>query len=1496
MRKYLKHTIYILIALVGLLFLCFTKTFIFSPFVQRYIYAQTGRNYTFDNFYILPFSLTLENVKLDDLVTMQSVRFKLNPVKFLTHIICPVVFINHIDISKLKVSLSKDYRNKNFPHYLKDNIIRFPKSEVSVFIDEIITKDNIDFFKISNANIILKPSCVSVDSIIYVLGTPIKLKLYGKQIVGGVLDTSSIFALKNKINIVVSLNGKINLSSLNVNQNIVIEKFELGSISKDKTKIISEIDVPKVNKDIHRNNLSFKDLNVKKNFNLIKLRDLNFNLDNFSLLETKNNDMVYNVKYTYAPEKEMKVTYYKNGNYKLRLIVKNKVAGMIRGNIKTGELVVDVRNINVEDVPIIPFVVKDIKGIINILGSINRTSGRINLKFERFSLSNLNIGNIEGSITRKNNLYLFNFFKGNGSIILKTVIEDNKVVSTNFKFNDINISEMFHILKCPVNKIAGKISGYINYKKNALTKFDIKAFEVTLYDNRFKKIEVNGDMNFSMINIKNFVLKDNSDKLSIDVAGIILLKKELNISSIYVNMKNVCICGLKTTGCLKFQNNLSKDDKIKGIIRGNNVKISGVSFENIVANAEISSDKLEISNLRSDNGVKGAFFVNFKENEFLGNLYFKDTNIKGIYPGVYGLLNSIVKFSGKLNNPNINTITFLTKGKYLSNFFSLSSESTYKNGVVTFDAILFVDKTKITIKKDCLKNDTFSLTVDNLTGKIISMFSSFKIPLNGLFSGNGIFTMIDGRHKLKMFLKAKDAYIEAFRFSDVKFDIEVTRSSVMVNNVFARLLDSEIKIDKGFFDTENGRYEFNLSLLNMHVGPIDLFGNLKLFGKIVKREKGSIYYNGTVDFNDLWINNYHLHCFHFNYTAKDKILEFFNKMDSFNPYKCSGLIILDKVMPIKKFNILKDKTSFNLNVDSLGDYINLKAEGSNINWSFITNILNLPIFIEGDANISISLLGNINNPKGDMTISSTNGSIMEIPYDNFDVEIDFWDNIINLKKITIVKLKEINVYIRGSLPFWFNKTLFNRAKKKYINVFYDIEDNKLGIFKYLSKGFIKHNSGKMFLKGSVTGTCEKVNNNANLLIMGGSFELKDYIDKIKNMSVEMSIYENLVRINKFNFKSGHGKLNIYGQIGISNFSVKDFDIRFITDNKGIPLHIPQLPIPTSTINSKYLLKDYSFGEPYFDIKMQGTHERAKISGFVLLKNTRFTFPGNINCENKCPIFTKDTEFDLELKTSENTKFENSFVSALIRGSLFIKGFYNDVKVKGIVESSNGIVDYLGYRFDILNARIEIIDDDQIYITAGCKTTRYSGIGNESENIKLVIPRCNISNLRFYLNYDDQKKILGRIIETEQDTKLNLLKLAPSLDFEIKRQVLRLINQNITTPFAKAFLRRIRLVDDFKISYAQTDNSISVMDNITFTKLLCGTRYSIEKNLTDKFLIGYSVTFDEFNKRLDLYHGIEIKYKITNNLFLNASYGSDVNVQSYYRRSDEKLMLQYQVRF
>ncbi|MDR1511826.1 MAG: hypothetical protein LBS15_03580 [Endomicrobium sp.] len=1488
----------LIISLVGLLFLCFAKIFILPPFIQGYVRAQTGCNCAFDNFCISPFNLIIENVTIDDdVVSMQKVRFELDPVKYLAHIVCPVIFVNHVDISKLKISVNKNHKNRNFFYYLKDGTIKFPKSEISMFVDEILIKRDINFLKILNTNILVKPDHISLDFIAFIFDIPINFSSHIRQVTSGVLNISSIITLKDKVNMIVNLDGKINLSSLSVNQSIVIEKFEFCSKLKNRTRVPSEVDVSKINKNICRNNLSFGELNIKEVFNSnimkINLGVLSFNLDDFSLLGTNDNSKVCNLKYVYAPEKKIEITYCKNGNYKLKLIFKNRVVGMIIGNIKTGKIVANLMNINIEDIPIIPFLFRDIKGIISIFGLINITSGRIDFKFEKLSLSNVNLRNIYGNVTRNNNVFFFDFFKDDNSSILKAVVDNNKMAMANFNFNDINISEIFCVYRRLAHKVNGKISGNINYKKNTLTKFNIKAFDMTLYGNKLKEIEVSGDMDFSKININRFILRDASGKLSIDATGMVLFRKALNISSVYVNMKNIYIGGVTTTGCLRFQNSLNSNKKIKGIIRGNNIKILGVPFRSIVANAAISSGKFEIFNLRSDNGLKGDLWINFKKNKLSGNIYFKNTNIQGVYPGIYGLLSSVVKFSGKLNNPCVNIRTSLIKGKYLSNHFFLSSKLAYKNGIVTFYAMLFSNKTKITIKRNYLRNDTFSLTVNNLTEKIINMFSDFKVPINGYFSGDGIFTVVNGRYNCKMALKAKDVYIEGLRLNDIKFDIEIGCDAVRVSNVSAKILDSEIKVDKGFFNIESGRYGFNLSLLNIHVGPIDLFGNLKLFGKIKRDNKGSVYHSGMVDLSSLWINGCHLFCSHFGYTINGKVLEFSNKADNSDLYNCSGLVILNESMPVKKFNILKGKTSFDLNVNSLGDYIDLKAKCSKIDWNFITNILNLPISIEGSADVNISLLGNISNPKGDITIASTEGAIMKVPYDNFNAEISFLNNIVILKKVVIGKLNEVSVYVRGSLPFWFNKTLINKAKKKSIDIFYDIEDNKLSILKYLSKGFIKSNSGKMLLKGSLTGTYKKLNNNAKLSIVRGSFELKNYINKVRDMCVEMSIDENLIKINKFNFRAGQGILYIDGQIGVNNFSIKDFDIRFFTDNKGIHLSVTQLPINSSKISSKYLLQDYSVGDPCFDIKMQGTTEKSKICGYVLLKNTRFTFPGNISCKNKNFIFLKNTEFDLELKASENTKFENSFISALIRGSVFVKGFYKNIKVKGIIESSNGIVDYLGYGFSILNAKMEIIDGGQIYVTADCKTTGNSKMGNESKNMKLTIPRCNLSDLRFYLNYDDLKKKIGKTIKTEQYTKSNLLDFKPFLDFRVKRQALRIIDQNVVTPFARTVLRKAGLVDNLKVSYAQVDSITSIMDDFIFAKLFFGAKYSMEKNITDRILIGYSIIFDEFGKKLDLHHDIEIKYKIVGNLFV--SYRLDIGKWSN-PQSDVRLALQCKMCF
>jgi hypothetical protein len=809
---------------------------------------------------------------------------------------------------------------------------------------------------------------------------------------------------------------------------------------------------------------------------------------------------------------------------------------------------------------------------------------------------------------------------------------------------------------------------------------------------------------------------------------------------------------------------------------------------------------------------------------------------------------------------------------------------------------------KVALKGNYLNGGVLSLNVENLTENIINVFVGFKTPIKGSFSGNGFFTAKEGKQYLKMFLEAKSVYIKTAKLNDVKYDVEISGGNIAVSSVSAKFLDSEIRADKGFFNIEDGKYGLDLLLVNTHAGPVDLFGNIKLSGKMTKRKGGSIY-SGTVDLQNFWLNRHKLSFSHFDYTVKDRTLEFLQKADGMNLCSSSGFIVFGDVISVKEFNISKDKTSLGLRADFSKDSVNLGIKSSNIDWRFISDVLNLPGALRGNADINVSLSGNISRPEGSMSIISINGSVMEVPYDNFNVEVDFSDNYARIKEATVFKRDEISISARGDFPLWFDKTLSEKMRKKPINVVYEIEDHKLNVLKYFSENYINPRSGKMLLKGSFEGTYEKIKNNGRLLITGGSFRAKNYIDKARDMSVEISLIENLIRIDKFNFKSGSGKLNIYGQLKLDNFNIRDFDIRLVTDDKGIFLRVLELPIQ-GVIGSKSFLQDYSAGDLSFDVRVQGPPVKPKVSGLISLENTRFTFPGSDD-EDIDFFIPENTEFDLKLITAKNTRFENSFAYALINGFLYIKGPYNNLRTNGIIETSNGRINYLGLGFDILNAKVEIIDamdKNQVYITAEGETTIVSKTGDEPETIKLIVDRSEISKIsqdsvRFSSKDNpnmDSRKALEKATRTEQDAKVDMADDKNVLDFKMKQRVLRLVDQSLATPFTKMILRKTGLIDDFRVSYVQTAAGVYGTEDNTFTNLFSGTKYSVEKNLTNRILLGYSITFDEFDRKLDLHHEIGAIYKLTDNLFLVGSY--ELESAERFRRPDIRLMLQYQIHF
>ncbi|GHT45326.1 hypothetical protein AGMMS49936_02380 [Endomicrobiia bacterium] len=1050
-RKFLKYITFILITLIVLVSLYCAKIRIFTPLIQKYICNKTGYELKFDNFYISPLGLTLENLKADNIFAANKVTFKINPLKLFKHIASPVDCIYKISIPKLEIYLGKDVDKK----------------------EATIKKKSDYLLKIVNSDInIINHDKIVLNSIFYMQDIPIKINSQLEKKTESIFTVSSLFTAKDKANLRLRSKGTIDFSSLDISQNIKIEQmlykgfdfsgsscsfsksasnynanltgdFGCFSFSSSKNSAIdvkSEIDLSKINKKLAGNvQLKFNEWRNKED---IKLDITNLNIfgskyGNFKLLGVRNNDNIYNMSCMHGHDKKIKVAYTKeDGKHKAKIIVKNQTVGVIEGDFKTGKITGNINNVNIGGVP---------------------------------------------------------------------------------------------------------ISGY-----------------------------------------------------------------------------------------MEFQEHLDTENNIKGVIKSTEIRVGDLSLGNISADAVISTEKLEIFNLKSDNGIKASISAKFKENKLSGDVDLKNINIKGIYPKISGFLNSHIKFSGELDNPHIIISAAVREGKYLAQSFSLASKLEYEDG-------------------------TFK--INNV---------SLKSPFEVEFSGYVDRYVKNGKYCPRIFLNAASACMKTVKLNDVESEIEFSDDKIIINSASAKVSNGKVEVDKGFFNIKDGVYDLDLSLINIHVGPIDIFSKVKLSGERIK-EKNKIAYDGRLEFNDLWINKYNLSSPCFDYSLKDKAFEFSQKSNDINKYNSLSSVVFRDTGPTSKFGIT----------------------GSNIDLSFVNSILNLPdaFFKGGSVDIKANLYGNIDNPQWDLSISSTSGFVVDVPYDNFNIELGFDNNCVCIKEASVSKQNELSISIttNGNFPLRFDKATAKMKQKEPLGISYKIDDRKLHILKYLLNEYIelKPLSGEMSFNGKILGTYEKPSNNGELSITGGSFKAAKYLSKeVKDMSVKISLNENKIKIDEFNFKSGGGKLNASGVAELEKFKISDFNINISTNKNGIPLCIPQLPMPES-LNTLLPFGDkYSSGRPIFDkINIRGKPSEPTVSGCIVLKNTQFALPDDEE-ELELPI-PKDTEFDLELITDKNTKLKTPRFSAFVKGLIHIRGTYAKPEVEWIIKNlEGGVIGYYGLGYSI----------------------------------------------------------------------------------------------------------------------------------------------------------------------------------------------------------------------
>jgi hypothetical protein len=1505
------------------------------PYLERYINAKTDHGISISNFSLSPSKLSLKNVNVDGFIKVRNATAKINLFKLLFNISSPLECIKQVELSNLEIDLKESQTTTPNLKNGSKAVLKLPRMDINVYIDEILIKQKENFFNISNANVHVNANTIKANLNLHVAGNLANLEAVLKQRDNYLFDGSiALTSKKNRINMYITSEGTVDLLSLNSDWKISIVNlgyrwFDFGGASGTLLKnekginikiagnfgkiegegLLSElanvsafIDLAKTSKSVSgKFDVNFKkqkDLN-ELNLKASNLKVFNFDLGKFELLSTKNKNGTYQIACDYGLKRRFEAIYLQDGNYKGDLIIRDKKVGYIKGDIKTREISVDAKNIDITDMPVIPFMLESVSGKVNVSGSIDRVSGKIDFIFNNLKTSNMNSIDAKGAVVRDRGKFTFDFYKSDESFLLRHVVAGGNIVYTDCKFKEVNISNVLKVIGRSGINLSGISNGNIRYEKGAGIRVNIKSSDGTFYGNNFKEIEVKGEVDLNKVNIERFIMTNAYNTNIIDIKGFIGFTNENPKSSIYINLRDTIIRGIKVNCNGEFQGYLKDDNLVKGVLNVSEAKICNlISLGNIKSDMNISTKKIELLNLKSDRGLTASLLVNLDRNEVAGTADFENTNLEGIYPGFTGLLDASVKASGKLNNPYIEMSSMLKKGAYLSQPLSLSSKISYKDRIVSVSkADILSGKTKIAIKGEYSRLGRLQMSISNLNEDIINLLTGAELPFKGDLSGGGEIRVFGKKHKIDIYLGAKNAYVGSLKLNDLKTEIEIEEKTVNLKSAFAKISNSEIRIDKGFYDLSNNKYFLDLFLLNVHAGPVNLFGNIKLSGNRVK-ESGSFIYIGTVDLNNLWLNYYRLnHCF-FNYSFKNGGLKFFKKTnDEDNGINISSEITFGDTLSVKKLNIAKKLSYFDLSGNFSKDYINFGVKCSDIDLRFLANLFNFSTGLEGSANIFIKLNGNLNDLKGSISANSSNGILMKVPFDKLSIYVDFHNRRAYIKEAYVTKRNGINIDLKGSLPI---------KSKEFIDITYRLEDNKLSIINYFLDNFLIPLNGKLLLNGHIGGSYRNLENNATLSIYNGMFKPNDYFNKIKNLSVEMSLNaDNIIKINKFTFSSGAGKVNIEGKINLE----KDFDIRAVTEGKrGVPISVPQLPI-SKFMGSASVLRDCSSGEPLFDVRISGTFEKPLISGYVILENTKFTFPGKKNEMISDFSFPENTNFDLNFRTGANTRFENSAISAFINGSLHIDGTINNLRSRGVIELTKGKIDtIIGKTFDIVSSKVEIVDEaidsntvnNKVYVTLEGENVSPSKTGGMPETMKLLVERTEISKLADKINFiskDDpnmgSQEAWSRAMNTYKD-KETISSSESSPDFVVKQQALRqLFDKRLSSPLARSLFRKVGIVGDFRISYIDTDDIVPADKDFGLVNLLSGTRYTFEKSISKDILLGYNVTLDEFNKKLDLRHGVELQYRLMPNLFLQGSYERSGEIGS---NNEASLILKHQFKF
>jgi len=713
-----------------------------------------------------------------------------------------------------------------------------------------------------------------------------------------------------------------------------------------------------------------------------------------------------------------------------------------------------------------------------------------------------------------------------------------------------------------------------------------------------------------------------------------------------------------------------------------------------------------------------------------------------------------------------------------------------------------------------------------------------------------------------------------------------------------------------FAGQKPARLKLGMDIRNLHLGFFTLFGGLDLDGFWQIKPEGFAI-EAKAHTHQLFINDYELEEGLVLVDYYDKLLEFLVPPDA--PPLVTGSINFHKAPQLQftDFSISgKDRQGVRISGDIGPSLWDFRMSGHGLDMGTLSELSGFPYPMSGSADVQVRGTGDPKHPHVEGNIDLDRGTLVGLAFRTGTASFIWQDARISFTKLSLTDSGHYTLEGAGVFPLVTSGKI--GGEDHSIDFSIRLLDSNLSLLQSFMPE-VKQAKGPVDGLLQIKGTLEDPSLHGSLHVANGEVQGAHYFRQLRGAALTVDFDRNNVIIRDLRGKSGNGEFRGSGTITLSGFQPSKYDLKLaIVSSKGVEVLVPELAIPDSPLAKRFrFLTTSSRGDVRGHAELTGPADAPVFSGSAIISNGHFTFPPSRKHPPNPAVLEwfRRITWDVDLKFQDGAWFENELVQAGVTGTLKLRGPSDKLRVDGGLDITEGTISYLGLQFDVQEARYDVRSEasgDTVVNTPYVRgvaesqiqaVDTVSGVAGASggsrlsvnDTITLNIDYAPVDQIKPRLTSASnptlsQDKILARVTQTDVEN------LTPQEQTALyQKQMMTLIDTSLTTPLAQNVLKKTGIADRVRVQHVFDPNTVSAQDlntaaavqqqQSTGVNLFANTKYTIEKDLSNRLSLGYGIRFvpsasvdpDLQQQKLDLISDVQLSYRWFRNVYVKGDF-------------------------